>query len=165
MKQVRQVPSANNQFERVFFNYQSFFLQFHAFVILIVIANIQWLSVTAKPADNPGDDISGSDESDGSYIPVLSHEIDDIVSPQYGVEVICDDECDDERKKRNVPEKTVETVAAVFSVLPNQIRPEGEDSLELAESHIFRPVFRSRFVDERIREKKAVGSPGRKVRN
>lgn len=44
---------------------------------------------------------------------------------------------------------------------------EAEDSMEVAESHIFRPIFRSKINDERIRRKKAAGTlpSARNVRN
>lgn len=44
---------------------------------------------------------------------------------------------------------------------------QADDSMEVAESHPFRPIFRSKIIDERIRRKKAAGAlpAARKVQN
>lgn len=119
----------------------------------------------------PTADTSNSQESeeipiDSPINPIIPLSIGP-VEPDTDVIVDSAEGIDDSVVEKRETQKTELSANIVVAAPLVSHENHADDSMEVAESHIFRPIFRSKIIDERIRRKKAAGTlpAARKVRN
>lgn len=119
---------------------------------------LQMQCAIARPVDSD----SRSDDDQSEETPIVPLII-DVVGDQSS-ENSSEGSADDQEHSEEVIRKreTHKHLIAADTLISHERTPA--ESMEVAESHIFRPTFRSRVTDERIRTKKAIRSsvPGRK---